>query len=343
MRRGRCPRHRGLLATFGVLIGLPVLLSACGGGSGTTTVTYVAVAGGAITLGTSAVPTGCNPHTPAGDTSGTHTLLGAVLPSPFFVNQAGVPTGNSDLAPSAELVDPKPETIVYSLNPKAVWSDGVPITADDFKYAWQLQGGDPALPTTDVASVAGYRDIASVTGSNGGHTVTVVFKRTFADWKMLFNDLLPAHVMQKAGWDPSCPTVSKTVDLSGGPFEIGSVTSQAVTLVRNPRWWGTPANARSITVRFASSAQELAQWLRSGYVQVADPRSPTRQFLTEVSGLPGVQSEVDTSASLLQLDMASGPTSPLSSDLPRRRGAQHEPPESLEPASGLGFSGAGSR
>ena len=121
---------------------------------------------------------------------------------------------------TSELVSTKPETIVYTLNPKAVWSDGVAITAADFKYAWEKQRGDPdGLRPPDVASIAGYRDIASVTGSNGGHTVTVKFKTTFADWQMLFANLVPAHVMEKTGWNPSCTTVNPAIDLSGGPVQ----------------------------------------------------------------------------------------------------------------------------
>jgi len=281
-------------------------------------VTYVGVAGGSISFGMTESPTGCNPNTPAGDTPGTQTVLGAVLPSPFIpdvVDSAGTPTSNSELIVSAEPISISPQTIVYTLNPKAVWSDGVAITAADFKYAWEQQRGDPDVPTDDVASIAGYRDIASVTGSNGGRTVTVKFRTTFADWQMLFANLVPAHVMEKTGWNPSCTTVNPDIDLSGGPFKITTVTPQAITLVQNPRWWGTPANARSITIHVASSTAQLAQWMASGYVQVAEPSTVTQSFLTQMTGLPGAQSEVDTSATLLQLDMASSLESDLSPDL----------------------------
>ena len=313
--RGRRPRRWRWLVGSCTLLAL--LASACGGGSSGgsgTTVTYVGVAGGAISFGMTQSPTGCNPNTPGGDTPGTQTVLAGVLPSPFVVDSAGSPTANASLIVSSELVNTKPETIVYTLDPKAVWSDGVPITAADFKYAWEQQRGDPTdtAASADVASIAGYRDIASVTGSNGGHTVTVKFKTTFADWQMLFANLLPAHIMEKVGWNPACTTVDPTVDLSGGPFMLGAVTPQAITLVQNPKWWGTPANAKSITVHIASSTAELGQWMASGYVQVAAPTTVTPSFLTQMTGLPGAQSEVDTSATQLQLDMASS----LDSDLP---------------------------
>ena len=297
---------------------LAVLAAACGGGGGGgTTVTYVGVADGNISFGTTQSPTGCNPNTPSGDSPGTRMVLAGVLPSPFvpnYVNSAGMPV-NTDLIVSSELVNTKPETIVYTLNPKAVWSDGVPITAADFRYAWEEQRGDPVVSSPDVSSIAGYRDIASVTGSNGGHTVTVKFKTTFADWQMLFGNLVPAHVMDQVGWNPTCTTVNPAIDLSGGPFKIGSVSGQTIRLVQNPKWWGTPANAHSITVHVASSTEQLAQWMSSGFVQVAQPSTVDTAFLTQMTGLPGAQSAVDTSATLLQLDMASSLDAQLSPDL----------------------------
>ena len=297
-------------------VGVALVASACGGASGgTTATTYVAVANGAVSFGTTQGPTGCNPNTPAGDTAGTRMVLGAVLPSPFYVNAAGMPTGNPNLIIQSELINTKPETIVYTLNPKAVWSDGVPITAADFIYAWTEQRGEPLVSSPDVTSIAGYRDIASVTGSNGGHTVTVKFKTTFADWQSLFDNLVPAHVMEKIGWNPSCLTVNPSIDLSGGPFKIGSVSGPTISLVQNPKWWGTPANARSITVHVASTTEQLAQWVRSGYVQVAQPANVDQSFLAEATSLPGVESDVDTSATLLQLQMASSLEGRLSPNL----------------------------
>ena len=312
--RGRGLRPGQWRALLGI-VGVALVATACGGGSGAgTTVTYVGVAGGTISFGTTESPTGCNPNTPSGDTPGTRTLLGAVLPSPFVVSNSGAPVANPNLIVQSELVSTKPETIVYTLNPKAVWSDGVPITATDFKYAWDEQRADQSL-TPSVSSIAGYRDIATVNGSNNGHTVTVKFKTTFADWQMLFNNLVPAHVMEKTGWDPACSTVSPTIDLSGGPFLLHAVTGNTITLVQNPKWWGTPPNARQITVHIASSPEQLAQWMSSGFVQVAQPSTVTSSFLTQMTGLPNAQSDVDTSDTLLQLNMASSPAATLSPDV----------------------------
>ncbi len=87
-----------------------------------------------------------------------------------------------------EVTNANPQTIVYKLRPEAVWSDGVPVSADDFVYAFEMQR--PGLTDIDgspISVVAPNEDvIASVTGSDGGKTVTVVLKQPFGDWQALF-------------------------------------------------------------------------------------------------------------------------------------------------------------
>ena len=239
----------------------------------------------------------CNPNTIAGDTAGTQLVLAAVLPSSFVpdvVNSASEPTSNSELVVSAEPVSLKPLTVVYTLNPKAVWSDGVPITAADFKYAWEEQRGDPidvARPTW--RSIAGYRDIASVTGTNGGHTVTVGFQTPV---RRLGRSCSPTSCRPsdgEGGVEPGLQHGRPGHRPVGRPLHAGACDAEAITLVQNPRWWGTPANpSRSPSTSLSSTAQ-LAQWMASGYVQVAAPGTVTQSFLTQITGLPGAQSEVD--------------------------------------------------
>jgi peptide/nickel transport system substrate-binding protein len=305
--RGRRPGwRRGLVLGS---LALAVLLSGCtSSNSATTTVTYVGVAGGTVAVGVNQGPTGCNPHTPAGDSEGTRFILAAVLPSPFVVDSSGNVMPNQNLILQSELVSTKPETIVYTLNPQAVWSDGVSITAKDFIYAWQQQRADAVVAPNSVASVAGYRDIASVKGTNHGRTVTVVFHTLFADWQMLFANLLPAHIMQSVGWNPTCTSVNPAIDLSGGPFEITSVSPQTIGLRANPKWWGTPPNLHSLTVHIASDPQQLTQWTQSGFVQVAMPSTISPTYLGQVTSLPGEQSSVVPSSTFLQLEMASDAT-----------------------------------
>jgi ABC-type transport system substrate-binding protein len=102
---------------------------------------------------------------------------------------------------SAQLTSHDPQTITYQIRPDARWSDGTPISADDFIYLWQNSNG--TNPKIDTVTTVGYDRIKQVTGSADGKTVTVVFNQNFADWQGLFVNLLPAHYMrrQPGGWN----------------------------------------------------------------------------------------------------------------------------------------------
>ena len=312
--RGRRPGWWRSAFLCSVALGVLVADCAAAGASTTTTtapaITYVGVAGRSVSFGMTQSPSGCNPHTTAGNTPATQLVLNAVLPSAYVVGAQGLAEGNANLIQQAEVVSTSPQKIIYTLNPKSVWSDGVPITAQDFIYAWTEQRSDPTSDPTTVASTAGYRDIKSVKGSNQGKTVTVVFKTPFADWRMLFDNLLPAHIMDKTGWNPACTTVNPAIDLSGGPFRIAKVSPQRIVLRANPKWWGTKPNSARITVDIASTSAQLAQWVRADQVQVALPTELTPAFLDQMTSLPDIQSQVALSSTILQLEMASGPGQP---------------------------------
>jgi peptide/nickel transport system substrate-binding protein len=293
-------------------------------GAADTTVTLVPVTGGSLTVGIDRAPTGCNPNTLAGATWANRFVLSSVLPSAFSVNASGQSIGNQTFIDQAELVSTNPQTVIYTIDPKAVWSDGVPITAADFRYAWEQQRGPEPLAgvagsigtstgtasgtasgTAPVdASVLGYRDIKSLTPSNHGKTVTMVLREPFADWDILFDNLLPAHVMEKVGWDPPCTTVSKAIDLSGGPYELASVSSTRVVLRTNPRWWGTPPLLHRVIIRIASGPTQLAQWFRQGAAGVVQPRAPSAAYVASVVNDPRGSSELDISSSFVQLEFA---------------------------------------
>lgn len=249
---------------------------------------------------------GYNPNTPAGAASSTPALLTQVLPSAYVISPKLVPQVNTDLLLSVEATSTSPLTIQYVINPKAVWSDGVPVTADDFVYAWQAQRGDGIDVNgqpDQVASTLGYRDVASVTGSHGGRTVTVVFATPFADWRIMFDHMVPAHIARKVGWNTGFSTFDPAVDLSAGPFVVTAVSADGTAvLARNPTWWGTRAALAGITV---SSDQDPASWtgpLATTNTAASQPGAFDLAALSSVSALPNSQSSIHPSLALQSLE-----------------------------------------
>ncbi len=270
-----------------------------------TTSALVPATGGAATVEVDRPWDGFNPNTPAGATSTTPTLLSAVLPSAYVMNSKLMPMVNSALLLSVEVTSTSPLTIQYVINPAAVWSDGVPVSAADFIYAWQSQGGngiDVDGQPDQVASTLGYRDVSSVTPSHGGKTVTVVFSTPFTDWRVMFNEMVPAHVASRVGWNHGFDAFNPAVDLSAGPLRLQSVTGGSAVLVRNTKWWGVPSTLGKVTVNVAPDQAAWTRGLSDGNQTVAQPTSFDLDSLGVVSSLPNVQSTVKGSLDLLELD-----------------------------------------
>jgi len=285
----------------------------------------VAVTGGASTVELDRSWSGFNPNTPAGAASSTPTLLSSVLPSAYIIDSKLIPEVNTDLLSSVETISPAPLTIQYVINPKAVWSDGVPVTADDFYYAWQSQKGDgldinnrPDL----VASTLGYRDIQSVVPSQAGKTVTVTFSTPFTDWRVLFDHMVPAHIAREVGWNHGFDTFSPAVDLSAGPMTVQSVTPAGrAVLVRNPRWWGTPAVLRKVTVNVSTAPSSWATQLVASNQAATQPLDFDLSALDAVSSMPNTQSSVKPSLRLVGLEF--NVASPQMSRVAARQAVAH--------------------
>lgn len=206
---------------------------------------------------------------------------------------------DKNLLDSAEQTKDSPQTIVYKIKKEAVWSDGTPISADDFVYNWQQQNATDK--TIDVATTTGYEDIESVTGSDGGKTVTVVFKKPFSEWKSLFSNILPAHIMKTVpgGWNTG---LANPPTWSGGPFKIASYTKdQNLTLVPNEKWWGPKPNLDSIVVRFGIAATAIPQALENKEIDLAYPQ-PQIDLVQRVKAIPGIKSEINYGLSYEHID-----------------------------------------
>jgi peptide/nickel transport system substrate-binding protein len=250
--------------------------------------------------------------------------MNMVWPQVFIVNNKLVPVLNTQLMESATETSTSPQTIVYKLNPKAVWQDGTPITADDFIYNWQAQSGSTTYTDVggkpyDTAATAGYNQIQSVVGSDpsggaacdpgtaanrnvgmcpNGRTITVTFKPAFTDWRALFTNIVPAHISRTVGWNTGFTGAQQTI--SGSWFEIQSYNeNQSLVLVRNPKYWGTPAKLDKLVFQFFGDATQLVPALQNKEVNIINPSTVSLsivQTANQVSGvktttLPGLEFE----------------------------------------------------
>jgi peptide/nickel transport system substrate-binding protein len=262
-----------------------------------------------------------NPHLTVGTPNSNAAVLSQVLPQPFRVQRNGDIGLDLDLMLEAnEVPDPAHLIVSYRIRPDAIWSDGAPVSCDDFKLAYLAGSGKfteangANLFRTSV--VPGYQRIAGSPGCGpDGKDVTMTFDRRDVDWRWLFSGLLPSHVMKDLAAVPDLDTVDvegakrltkvwnesftllpgatevPATWLSAGPFKVSAISATGITFSPNPKFWGTPA-AGSFTVA-AVGPDKILDSVASGGAQIAAVAadSPVVQAVAKGEGATIVASE----------------------------------------------------
>lgn len=238
-------------------------------------------------------------------------ILDQVWPSVYIIQPNLSLSLNTNIVTSVAETSTSPQTIVYQINPKATWSDGTPISAADFIYNWQSQSGNPAYKDVGgkaflPASTAGFASIKSVTGSNNGKTVTVVFATPFSDWKSLFGGgtpMIPAHIAEKVGFNSGFQNFGPAVQVSGGPYEIQSYTQgEDLVEVPNPHYWGVHGNLSKIVFRFITDDSQIPPAMQNGEVNLANPALASVAFNDAVKSLPNTTTTVTPGLEFQHMD-----------------------------------------
>ncbi len=168
--------------------------------------------------------------------------------------------------------------LTLSLRDDITWSDGEPITAEDFVFTWEMA----IAPTNTVATAYPYSEAVSVEAPDP-QTVVVTFAEPFAPWLYFFHGLLPKHILQpvfdaegtidNADWNNN-PTVGS------GPFVFSEWESGSfLRFVKNENYWGEPAKVDEIFVRIVPDDASQIAALTSGEgdigIFIAYPDIPT--------------------------------------------------------------------
>jgi peptide/nickel transport system substrate-binding protein len=300
-------------------------LSACGGGGGAPPARALGSTdinpqprdnirdGGDLRIPLSLLPSNFNYNEVDGPGVDLGSIDDAVLPRMFNSLADGGVAVNTDYLTSAELTSTAPQVVTYTINPKAVWSDGTPITWRDFQIYWQaLNGTNPAY---QVAGTNGYSDINSVARGTDDKQAVVTFGKSYGEWKSLFAPLTPASLNSSpaafnTAWKTSMPVTS-------GPFSVQSIdqTHKTVTLVRNPKWWGTPAKLNRMIYQYYDTTA-MADALANNELDIMGAGQV--DLLRRAQQTPGVAIRSAPGRSSFNITLNGGAGSPLA-DLPLRQ------------------------
>jgi len=155
-------------------------------------------------------------------------------------------------------------TITFKLRDDIVWSDGTPLTADDFIFTYEMN----VDPANTVGSTYPYDEIESIEAPDP-QTVAVTFTEPFAPWlATLWHSILPAHVLrpvfeEEGTLDEADWNLAPTVGV--GPYRFEEWESGSFArFVRNENWHGTPPNIDEIFFRFVPDDASQVAALQNG-------------------------------------------------------------------------------
>ncbi len=204
--------------------------------------------GGDLRLALTELPSNFNTLHIDGNSADVGGMLKATLPRAFVIGPDGSTTVDTDYFSSVELTGTNPQVVTYTINPKATWSDGTPLSWEDI--ASQIHATSGSDKNFAIAGTNGSERVKSVTRGVNDQQAIVTFAKPYAEWRGMFAGntmLLPKKMTATAD-------AFNTAQLSGpgpsaGPFIVSTLdrTKQRIVLTRNPHWWGERPRLDRIT------------------------------------------------------------------------------------------------
>ncbi|KUG54269.1 ABC transporter substrate-binding protein [Serinicoccus chungangensis] len=266
-----------------------------------------------------------------GDTAATNSTYNAVvnnqLQSGFWYWGTDGTIYPNEWFGSYERTSEDPLTVEYTISDDAVWSDGTPITSNDFLLSWastnpESMGGAEELGFDPVSTWSTYATDGLET-EVGSKEFTVVYPEPYPDWEIAVVPPLPAHVAAEQGGlepdelaqailDGDAETVSQVSEFwntgwlfpnyqvedealvpSSGPYTLEGAAWESgnqLALVPNENFFGPAPATGNLVFKFAAPETHV-QALQNGDINVIEPQATvdTRQQLEGMGDMVAVE------------------------------------------------------
>ncbi len=168
-------------------------------------------------------------------------------------------------------------TFTYTIRDDLVWSDGVPVTAEDVAYTMNLYKANHAyLPSTYFTLIDG--EVRTVDDTHIQFDTLGPTSLYNGEAPYIYAYMLPSHIYKEIE-KGNCPDDSARCTPKGyenvpsvgsGPFTIAEYeVGQFVRMIRNPEWTGEEPSVDEIIYRFYKNDDALSQALIQGEVDFA--------------------------------------------------------------------------
>ena len=232
--------------------------------------------GGLVVVGEDQEPPTLNIFVPGGDSSSA-----ARIGQTFLAGVQDIDGYTLELVP--ELVEELPTvanggvvvnadgtmTVRYRIRDEATWSDGIPISGDDFQFTLDVIL-DPTLPINRIV----YEDI--VVSAYSSKTFEFTLARPTVQYDLLFTTIIPRHAVEGteflSDWnDRMWP--------SAGPFVLDTwAKGEYISVVRNDNYWKIdPETSQQlpyldeVVFRFIPETESLIGAFKAREVDVIQP------------------------------------------------------------------------
>jgi peptide/nickel transport system substrate-binding protein len=172
-------------------------------------------------------------------------------------------------------------TLVFDLDPRARWHDGVPVTARDVVFTFE-RARDPAIAPRLVALL---RHITSVTAEGNRR---VVFRFSHAYSEQLYDATfhaapLPAHLLDSMPAESVARSSFVAQPVGNGPYRlVRSVSGQFVELAANDHFFLGKPKIQRVIIRVATDPDARINLLLSGQADAVENVVPPLNNLQRI-------------------------------------------------------------
>ena len=155
--------------------------------------------------------------------------------------------------------------LTYYLRKDALWEDGIPITANDVKFTFDL-----LMDTTVASPRQSYTEFIKKVTVVDSYTVTFEFTEAYP--AQIFDtagEILPRHILEKADRKTLNTNDFGRHPLASGPFKLNKwVSQQYIELVPNENYFGDQPLLKKVIFKVVPDNTNLLMQLESGEIDM---------------------------------------------------------------------------
>ncbi|MFC5828354.1 ABC transporter family substrate-binding protein [Nonomuraea insulae] len=248
--------------------------------------------GGTLTLSIGQWPSQWNVHHIDGNQADTATMLDPLMPQLMLADENASFKANPDYVTDVkEDRSSGKQVVTYTLNDKATWSDGTPITWKDLAAAWKADNGENKGFKT--ASTDGWDKIESIEKGDSDKVAVITFEKPYSEWQGLYNratsHLFPAgHMATQQAFEKD---YLQKIPVTAGPFKVESIdeSTKTLTLVRDDKWWGSKPKLDKLIFRTISDPAAEVNAFANGELDAVEVPSGSPADLKRAKEVPDTE------------------------------------------------------